>query len=113
MIMITPGRCLRCGHSWVQRKPNPIYCPSCKSPYWNRKRRGEEKPAPTAKYLEACPRCRRVGLVKDCQECKALNSVPNPLPGEEISERRYTLHHPSSDPLGVWLNPDRDDGLGT
>ena len=35
--------CKRCGHIWVSngiklKKDKPIYCPKCKSPYWNKKR---------------------------------------------------------------------------
>lgn len=26
--------CLRCGHTWLARSPNPIFCPSCKSSEW-------------------------------------------------------------------------------
>lgn len=50
-------RCLRCEHLWVPRsgmvqpeegkKPveppeEPRVCPKCKSPYWNRARKGEK-----------------------------------------------------------------------
>ena len=36
-------RCLRCGHEWSQRSgTQPKTCPRCRSPYWNRQRRGEE-----------------------------------------------------------------------
>lgn len=34
--------CKRCGHNWVPRKSNPIVCPYCHSPYW-------DKPASTKK----------------------------------------------------------------
>jgi len=50
-------RCLRCGHEWAPRgveqlpggkKPpdpapdeEPRVCPKCKSPYWNRPRKGD------------------------------------------------------------------------
>ena len=39
-------RCERCGREWMPRKPwsegepLPTICPSCKSPYWNKPRRG-------------------------------------------------------------------------
>ncbi len=33
-------RCDRCGHAWVpRRKAQPIICPRCKSPYWNKPRK--------------------------------------------------------------------------
>jgi Zn finger protein HypA/HybF involved in hydrogenase expression len=37
--------CKRCRHKWILRKPEePITCPRCKTPYWNRKRiRGKKK----------------------------------------------------------------------
>lgn len=28
--------CLRCGHYWPPRVPQPQSCPRCKSRYWNR-----------------------------------------------------------------------------
>ncbi|KKN40001.1 hypothetical protein LCGC14_0737720 [marine sediment metagenome] len=30
--------CERCGHKWFKRKKNPVLCPKCKSPLWNKKR---------------------------------------------------------------------------
>jgi len=30
-------KCDVCGHSWKPKKPNPLRCASCKSPYWNAK----------------------------------------------------------------------------
>lgn len=30
--------CLRCGHSWTARTAEPLYCPKCKSPYWDKPR---------------------------------------------------------------------------
>ena len=30
-------KCERCEHEWIPRsKENPIICPKCKSPYWNK-----------------------------------------------------------------------------
>lgn len=31
--------CVKCGHTWVPRKPKVYVCPKCKNPRWN-----EEKP---------------------------------------------------------------------
>src|SRR4029077_4306219 len=40
--------CNRCNHVWVMRTVrNPISCPRCKSPYWNRLRQ----------KLSACMKC--------------------------------------------------------
>src|SRR4030095_1662303 len=40
MFHIPGWRCNRCGHRWMPRTPNePIYCPQCRSPYWNKRRR--------------------------------------------------------------------------
>lgn len=33
--------CKRCGHKWIARKEEVMLCPKCKSPYWNRERKGE------------------------------------------------------------------------
>jgi len=37
-------KCKRCGHSWKPRKPisEIVICPKCRSPYWNKPRRGED-----------------------------------------------------------------------
>ena len=32
------NKCLRCGHEWIKRVENPVFCPACRSPYWNRER---------------------------------------------------------------------------
>src|SRR6478752_454589 len=40
-IQVWGYRCERCGHEWVPRNDaEPRVCPKCKSPYWNRPRRG-------------------------------------------------------------------------
>lgn len=31
--------CGRCQHRWVSRTIDPVKCPKCKSPYWNKPRR--------------------------------------------------------------------------
>lgn len=34
--------CLRCYHVWWPRKnAKPVMCPKCRSPYWDRWRKGE------------------------------------------------------------------------
>lgn len=39
-------KCLRCGHEWHSvANPQPIVCPKCRSPYWDRERR-VPKPKP-------------------------------------------------------------------
>lgn len=42
-IKLSTRTCLRCGRIWTLRQPKePIVCPKCKSPYWN-KNKTEEK----------------------------------------------------------------------
>jgi hypothetical protein len=37
--------CSRCSHEWYPRQPGrPLTCPKCKSPYWDRARRGADNP---------------------------------------------------------------------
>ena len=38
VVTITGYKCERCDHEWVPRDKNqePLVCPRCKSPYWNR-----------------------------------------------------------------------------
>lgn len=37
-IKIDGFKCLRCGHEWAPRDiaVEPVICPKCKSPYWNK-----------------------------------------------------------------------------
>ena len=44
-VVLTTRICLRCGHGtdskrpWILRRPSePICCPQCHSPYWDRPR---------------------------------------------------------------------------
>ena len=49
--------CERCEHKWTPRENSttePMVCPKCKSPYWNRPRGGE------LKYQWKCPQCSKV-----------------------------------------------------
>jgi DNA-directed RNA polymerase subunit RPC12/RpoP len=41
-ITVMGYRCERCGHEWLPRgtvKREPLQCPKCHSPYWNRPRK--------------------------------------------------------------------------
>jgi predicted Zn-ribbon and HTH transcriptional regulator len=40
-ITLKGFKCERCKHKWFPRnnKRNPIVCPKCKSPYWDKPRR--------------------------------------------------------------------------
>ena len=34
-------QCERCGYTWIKRRStegDPVLCPGCKSPYWNKPR---------------------------------------------------------------------------
>jgi len=44
--LILGFQCDRCGHEWLPREfgQAPVTCPKCKSPYWNRPRKGEIPP---------------------------------------------------------------------
>jgi predicted Zn-ribbon and HTH transcriptional regulator len=36
-IKLSTRTCKRCGRTWTLRLPKePIVCPKCKSPYWNK-----------------------------------------------------------------------------
>ena len=40
--MLNKLKCLRCFHSWYQRTPvDPVVCPKCKTPYWNKPKNKE------------------------------------------------------------------------
>lgn len=52
-VLLMGCRCERCTHEWVPREKDkdPTVCPSCKSPYWDKPRRGAaaaQVPPPTA-----------------------------------------------------------------
>jgi DNA-directed RNA polymerase subunit RPC12/RpoP len=35
-------KCLRCNHKWQKRQDDdPVQCPACKSPLWNKKRKNK------------------------------------------------------------------------
>ncbi|MBD3252876.1 hypothetical protein GF386_04040 [Candidatus Pacearchaeota archaeon] len=37
-------KCERCDHRWIGRtKEIPITCPKCRSPYWNKPKKNENK----------------------------------------------------------------------
>ncbi len=40
-------RCERCAHEWIPRDKGqePVICPKCKSPYWNKPRKSEHSKA--------------------------------------------------------------------
>jgi len=45
-ITIEGYECERCGHEWIPRTKirfNPIICPKCKSPYWNKPRKSNRQ----------------------------------------------------------------------
>ena len=46
MLTVEGYRCERCRHEWIPREKGqePTVCPKCKSPYWNKPRKGEEAP---------------------------------------------------------------------
>lgn len=45
-ITVNGFLCERCGHKWIPRTKideDPIICPKCKSPYWNKPRKNKKK----------------------------------------------------------------------
>lgn len=43
-IMLEGYKCERCEHTWIPRETTegePLVCPRCKSPYWNKPRKLE------------------------------------------------------------------------
>lgn len=47
IIQIKGYQCDRCEHKWPPRSmkddEEPIICPACKTPYWNRERKNRSK----------------------------------------------------------------------
>lgn len=52
-IKVQGYKCERCSHEWLPRvsleelkagniKEEPVICPKCKSPYWNRPKKNQE-----------------------------------------------------------------------
>jgi hypothetical protein len=49
-------KCNRCNHEWVKRiSHKPMFCPSCKSPYWNKQRKNRIHVKGTCKLLCISP----------------------------------------------------------
>ncbi len=47
MMFVLMSICTRCGHKWHARNGKPLRCAACKSPYWDRPRRGRKaRPRP-------------------------------------------------------------------
>lgn len=49
-VMLEGYKCERCEHTWIPRETtqgDPLVCPKCKSPYWNKPRT-----LPTGKTLK-------------------------------------------------------------
>jgi len=54
-VMLEGYKCERCGHTWVPRansQGEPVICPKCKSPYWNRPRLSDAGKVKEAKVKE-------------------------------------------------------------
>ena len=53
--------CCRCGHEWLPRVRRPVYCPSCRTKYWDAPRENRQGLRPgthaysltAAEYIEA------------------------------------------------------------
>lgn len=45
VIKISGFKCERCEHEWIPRnnKEEPLVCPKCKSPYWNKPRKNRKQ----------------------------------------------------------------------
>ena len=87
MVMLMDyANCLRCGHRWVRRQERePVQCPECRSPFWNRKRargqvevtvavpvsvRAASRPVPVARAeAEVEEREAEAEIVNRCAEC--------------------------------------------
>lgn len=37
-ITVLQATCLRCGYRWIPRVAEPVACPKCHSPLWNKPR---------------------------------------------------------------------------
>jgi DNA-directed RNA polymerase subunit RPC12/RpoP len=35
------AKCIRCEYVWTPRKPHPVMCPHCNSPFWDKPRVNE------------------------------------------------------------------------
>ena len=38
---------MRCKHEWIPRTEQPVCCPKCRSPYWNKERRRGDNLVPS------------------------------------------------------------------
>ncbi len=56
MMFVLMAICARCGHKWHARNGKPLRCAACKSPYWDRPRRGRKaRPRPPELAEAASP----------------------------------------------------------
>lgn len=45
-VVIKKKKCKRCDYEWIPRQEgDPVFCPGCRSPYWNKERIRPKKEA--------------------------------------------------------------------
>lgn len=59
--------CLRCGHYWNPRVANPVVCPRCHSPFWNRPRRSAAPAGSLNQVGDLAPYVRAFALMNRLQ----------------------------------------------
>lgn len=92
-ITVMGFQCERCGHQWIPRDIDlePRHCPKCKSPYWNRPRKG----GPLTSYEAFRDRVRRT-----------LREAAHPLTWTDI---RTKAGLPQSFPNNQWVRRLEED----
>lgn len=94
LIAVMGYSCDRCAHQWVPRRNgrDPVVCPRCKSPYWNRPKRSETTYDQFRKAV-----------------VKALRKADKPLTWTEI---RRSSRLPQLFPNNHWVQRmERDDSV--
>ena len=68
-------RCKRCGHRWTARVANPVRCPRCTSPYWNKAR---TEPGESVAVAEATPPGIHNATFDSTDDLPALDGASHP-----------------------------------
>lgn len=90
-ITVLGYRCERCGHEWVPKNGDhePVACPKCKSPYWNRPR----KATSMLTYEDFCSRIKKTlaeGGPLTWTEIRTIAKLPEKFPNNKWVRRMET-----------------------
>src|ERR687884_223311 len=82
-------RCERCGHEWIPKGFNtdPAVCPKCKSPYWNRPKKGNAMMTYEEFRDAVVQTLREAGKPLTWTEIRTRAKLPQKFPNNQVVHR--------------------------